>query len=147
LRAGPQPGTDVAALADALHSEIDVVRFHAAVALGDLGPHGRAAVATLIHASLWDEEPAVRLEAAIALWKIDRKGPLVVHVLTEALGDANELLCWLAAEYLGQIGPEARQAIPALRQALQRDFKLSLTRTGVSLALERIDTQTPALTA
>jgi HEAT repeat protein len=145
LRAGPQPVTDAAALADALQSEIDVVRFHAAVALGDLGPHGQSAVATLIHASLWDEEPAVRLEAAIALWKIERKGPLVVHVLTEALGNVNELICWLAAEYLGQIGPEAHEAIPALRQALQRDFNLSLTKTAVSLALERIDIRTQAL--
>jgi HEAT repeat protein len=141
LRAGPQPATEVGPLIDALHSEFDVVRFHAAVALGDFGPAGRPAVADLIHASYWDEEPAVRVEAAMALWKIDRKMPLVLHVLTEALGDANELVCWVAAECLGQIGPAASDAVPALRQALQREYRLALVKTGVRLALERIEAQ------
>src|SRR5262249_39955947 len=36
LRAGPQPATEVGALADALQSQVDVVRFHAATALADL---------------------------------------------------------------------------------------------------------------
>ena len=141
LRAGSQPATEVGALADAPHSDIDVVRFHAAIALGDLGPAGRPAVPALIHASLWDEEPAVRVEAAMALWKIDDKGPLVLHVLIKALDDANELICWIAAECLGQMGPAARDALPALRRALQRDFRISLIKTGVILALERIDPQ------
>jgi HEAT repeat protein len=141
LKAGPQPATEVGPLVDALHSEFDLVRFHAAIALGDFGPAGRPAVADLIHASYWDEEPAVRVEAAMALWKIDQKKPLVLHVLTEALADANELICWVAAECLGQIGPAARDAVPALRQALRRDFRLALVNTGVRLALERIDPQ------
>ena len=144
LRAGPQTATEVGPLVDALDSEVDVVRFHAAIALGDFGPGARPAVSALIRASLWDEEPAVRVGAATALWKIDRKGPLVLHVLTEALGDANELICWVAAECLGQIGPAAREAVPALRQALRRDFRLSLVKTGVRLALERIDPQAQA---
>jgi HEAT repeat protein len=141
LRAGPQPATEVGALVDALHSEFDVVRFHAAIALGDFGPAGRPAVADLIHASYWDDEPAVRVEAAMALWKIDEKKPLVLHVLTEALGDASELVCWVAAECLGQIGPAASDAVPALRAALRRDFRLSLVKTGLRLALERIEPQ------
>jgi HEAT repeat protein len=145
LRAGPQPATEVGALIDALHSAVDVVRFHAATSLGGLGRDGRPAVPELIHASLWDAQAAVRLGAAMALWKIDRKGPLVLDVLTEALGDANELVCWVAAECLGQMGHEAREAGPALRQALRRDFRLALVKTGVSLALERIDPQGTAL--
>jgi len=144
LRAGPQPATEVGALVDALHSELDVVRFHAAVALGDLGPAGRPAVPALIHASLWDEEAAVRVGAAGALWKIDGKGPLVLHVLTSALGDANELVCWVAVEGLGQMGPAAREAAPALRRALQGNFRISLVKTAVIIALERIDPQAGA---
>ena len=144
LRAGPQPATEVGALTDTLHSALDVVRSHAATALGDCGRDGRPAVPDLIHASLWDEEAAVRLGAAMALWKIGRKGPLVLTVLTEALGDANELVCWVAAECLGQMGPEAREAVPALRQALRRGYRLSIVKTGVRLALERIDPQAAA---
>ena len=141
LRAGPQPATQVAALVDALHSEIDVVRFHSAISLGDLGSEGRPAVAALIHTSLWDEASAVRVEAAMALWKIERKLPLVLHVLVNALEDSNELICWIAAERLGQLGPVARDATPALRQALQRDFRVSLIKKAVLLALECIDPQ------
>jgi HEAT repeat protein len=144
LRAGPQPATEVGALVGALHSEVDVVRFHAAIALGDLGGTGRPAVPALTHASLWDEDPAVRVAAAMALWRIDDVwGPLVLRVLTAALGDGNEMICWVAAEYLGQMGPAAAAAVPALRQALRRDFRLSLVKRGVRLALEGIDPRAP----
>jgi HEAT repeat protein len=139
LRAGPQPATEIGALVDALRSEVDVVRFHAAIALGDFGGDGRPAMSALIAASHWDVEPAVRIGAAMALWKIDGDRPLVLYVLTEALGDANELICWVAAECLGQIGPAAQEAVPALRQAMRRDFRLALVKTGVRFALERID--------
>jgi HEAT repeat protein len=145
LRAGAQPATEVAALVDALHSEIDVVRFHAAIALGDLGHNGQPAVPALIHAGLRDAEPAVRVGAAMALWKINKhRDPLVLDVLVKALDDPNELLCWIAAECLGQMGPAAHEAIPALQQALQKRYKLSLIKTSVQLALERIDLQVPA---
>jgi HEAT repeat protein len=139
LTAGPRPDTEVAALVDSLHDSLGVVRFHAAIALGDLGRTARAALPALIHASLWDEDPAVRIEAAIALWKIDRKtAPRVIPTLIEALDNANELLCWIAADFLGEIGSEAREAVPALQKALQRRFKIQLVRRGIMLALERI---------
>jgi HEAT repeat protein len=145
LKAGPQPATEVAALADTLHDKLDVVRFHAAIALGDLGRDARPAVPALIHASLWDEEPAVRVGAAMALLKVDGNRPLVLDVLSKALDDSNELVSWIAAEGLGEIGPQAREAVPALREALQRDFRISLVRTSVRLALERIELETPAV--
>jgi HEAT repeat protein len=141
LGTGPQPATEVGPLVDALHSSLDVVRFHAAVALGDLGAAARPAVPDLIRAACWDEDSAVRVEAAVALWRIEQKGTLAVQVLIDVLEDANEMTCWIAAEHLGRMGPEARDAIPALRRALGRDFRISLIKTGVMLALERIDPQ------
>jgi HEAT repeat protein len=139
LEVGPEPDSQVAGLIDSLHNELEILRFHAATALGNLGQNARAAVPDLIHSALWDLDPAVRVEAAMALWKIDRTGPLVVPALTKALADDNELICWIAADYLGQIGSEAREAVPALKQALDRPFKIALIRRGVALALERID--------
>jgi HEAT repeat protein len=145
LQVGPEPDSEVAGLADSLQNELEVLRFHAAVALGDLGAEARPAVPPLIHTALWDEDPAVRVEAAVALWKIDRtRAALVIPALIKALANDNELICWIAADYLGQIGPEAREAVPALRQALQRPFKIGLIRKGVALALQRIDAQTTA---
>jgi hypothetical protein len=61
--------------------------------------------------------------------------------LIDALGDGNELVCWIAADALGQIGPDARDAIPALQQALRRPFKMGLVARGVALAIRRIDPQ------
>src|SRR2546421_457410 len=48
LRAGPQTATELAPLVDALDSEVDVVRFHAAIALGEFGPGARPAVPALM---------------------------------------------------------------------------------------------------
>jgi HEAT repeat protein len=141
LEVGPEPDSEVAGLMDALTNELEVMRFHAAIALGDLGHHARPAIPSLIHTALWDEDPAVRVEAAMALWKIDRTGPLVIPALIKALADDSELICWIAADCLGQIGSEAREAVPALQQALRRPFKIALIRRGVALALERIDPQ------
>jgi HEAT repeat protein len=139
LQAGPQAASEVAALVDSLHDELDVVRFHAAVALGELGRAGRPAVAALTHTHLWDEDPAVRVAAAIALWKIDGRHAVVLAALVRALGEDNELVCWLAADCLGQIGAPAREAVPALRKAQQRPFKIRLIRTAVTLALRRLE--------
>jgi len=145
LQVGPEPDSEIAGLTDSLQNELAVLRFHAAVALGDLGREALPAVPLLIHTALWDEDAAVRMEAAMALWKIDRtKAPLVIAALIKALADDNELICWIAADCLGQIGPEARKAVPALRQALERHFKIGLVRKGVALALQRIDAQTTA---
>ncbi len=148
LGAGPQPATEVAALVDSLQSEIDVMRFHAATALADLGPAARQAVPALIHASLWDEEPAVRVGSAIALWRIDQnRDSLTVHVLTKALEDSNELVIWVAADALAQMARAAREAAPALREALQREYRLAVVRTSIEMALERIGPQNSAKTA
>jgi HEAT repeat protein len=145
LQIGPQPASEVAGLIDSLQDDVEVVRFHAGIALGDLGYAAQPSVPALIHTALWDQDPAVRVEAAMALWKIDRnKGPLVIPALIKALADNNELICWIAADYLGQLGSEARQAIPALRQALRRPYRIALIRKGVALALERIDPQAAA---
>jgi HEAT repeat protein len=142
LQVGPEPDSEVAGLTDSLHNELEALRFHAAVALGNLGRDARSAVPALIHAALWDVDSAVRVEAAAALWKIDRRGPLVIPALMDALEDDNELVCWMAADFLGQVGSEARVAMPALQRARRRPFKSGLIRKGVVLALERISGQT-----
>jgi hypothetical protein len=141
LQLGPQPASDVAALIDSLHDDLEIVRFHAAVALGDLGRSAQPATPALIQAASWDDDPAVRVAAAVALRKIDRNGPLAIQTLIEALGNDNELVCWMAADELGQIGPEAREAVPALQQALRRRFKMNLVARGIALAIRRIAPQ------
>src|SRR5437588_11939427 len=43
LQVGPEPDSEVAGLADSLQSELEVLRFHAAAALGNLGRAARPA--------------------------------------------------------------------------------------------------------
>jgi HEAT repeat protein len=122
-----------------MQEELEVVRFHAALALGKQGGAAQASVAGLIPTALWDKDPAVRVGAALALWKIDRRGPLVIPALVKALNDQNEFICWMAADCLGEMGPEAREAIPALQQAMHRPFQMAFIKRGVALALEQLD--------
>jgi hypothetical protein len=42
------------------------------------------------------------------------------------------------------MGPEARDAVPALQQAMQRTFKMSLLSRAMALALLRIEGHAPA---
>jgi hypothetical protein len=44
----------------------------------------------------------------------------------------------MAADCLGDIGPRAAAAVRALQSALQANFKIAHVRTGLSIALERI---------
>jgi HEAT repeat protein len=88
---------------------------------------------------VYDPDPRVRLEAAVALWRIDRSAGKVVPTLIKALRAEDELLRWIAADCLGDIGPEAADAVPTLLAALRENFKLGMIRLGVALALQRID--------
>ena len=139
LQVGPEPDTDLGGFIDALQNPLEILRFHAAISVGHLGREGLPAVPALVRTAMWDEDPAVRVAAAVALWKIDRRAPAVVLVLTNALADDNEIVCWMAADALGQMGPDAREAVPAIRQAMERNFKVSLVKKGLALALKTID--------
>jgi hypothetical protein len=50
----------------------------------------------------------------------------------------DEVLRWMAADCLGDIGPRAAAAVPALQSALQIHFEIAHVRTGLSIALDRI---------
>jgi HEAT repeat protein len=91
-------------------------RAEAAEALGDLGADGKAALPALVSA-LGDEGERVRqnvLRAIIAIGPDAKATP----ALTNSLKDSDSLVRALSANALGQLGPLARQSVPALREAL-----------------------------
>jgi HEAT repeat protein len=139
VQLGPQTGTQVPALVDTLRDDLAYVRLSAAHALGQLGAEAKEAVPALTTCCLRDPDPHVRLEAAVALWRIDRRGARVLPALVQALREEDEVLRWIAADCLGEMGPEAQSAVPALLEALQSPFKARLIRMSLTLALERID--------
>ena len=125
------------ALLEALRNDEPAIRFGAAHSLGDLGDAALPAVAPLTQA-LQDRDLGVRVQAARALWRIDRQTEPVIPVLIEALRADDEILRWIAADCLGEIGPRASAAIPGLQEALRAKFQIAHVRTGLALALERI---------
>jgi hypothetical protein len=70
---------------------------------------------------LGDEDIAARIAAAGATWKVDRRSdeaiPVLVQVLEKSNTDAHHL--WVAYE-IAAIGPDAKAAVPALRNSLAR---------------------------
>jgi HEAT repeat protein len=134
------------------------VRAKAAQLLGEIGPPGKEAVPSLVNV-LNGSDLEARIQAALALWKIDRRAHEVVPVLVSALkslaprqGSALNLNepfgaspsaravppCQLAADALGQIGPDAQAAVPALAELLRMP-QFSLCRPSYAHALWKID--------
>ena len=93
------------------------VRWHAAVALGKIGP---AAVPALVSA-LKDGQVNIRRGAALALGMIGSDANAAVPALISALTDNDELVREHAAEALGRFGSEARPALEGLITMLSDD--------------------------
>lgn len=102
-------------LVKALRDRKRVSREWAADALGLLGEHARAAVPALKE-RLTDEVPEARWWAAFALASIDPPSTDVT-LLTEALRDGKYDTRRRAATLLGDLGPAALPALPALQDA------------------------------
>jgi len=111
----PTPGpADVARLIGKLADPDRDVRRAAALDLGYIGSPARDAVPALVQMLRTDPIGSVREAAAGALVEIDPGGPDVVPTLIEALGVGWSGLSIAAADALGVVGPEARDAVPAL---------------------------------
>jgi HEAT repeat protein len=132
---GPGIGTEARdALAEALKDPIDPVREDAAIALGKLGPFAKPAVPALEEAL--DKGPfSARVRAAKSLWLITGETERAVDVLIGELGDFNWGL--LAAQVLGEIGPQANKAVPRLVELFQAVDPYQ--RVAAADALLRID--------
>jgi HEAT repeat protein len=136
---GPEAQADVPSLLSSLKDEFPYVRLSAAHALGELGVRAKDALPALTTVLLYDASPRVRLEAAVAVWRIDRRSVRVLPTLMQALDDPDEVSRWIAADCLGEIGPDAHDAIPALQKVLAGPLRSRLIRMSIALALERID--------
>jgi tetratricopeptide (TPR) repeat protein len=127
----------LSSLREALRHDEPSIRFGAAHTLGDLGEAARPALNSLKQALL-DRDLGVRVQAARAMWLIDQQTASTIPILTEALTATDEVLRWMAADCLGDIGPRAAAAVPALESALQANFAIAHVRTGLAIALDRI---------
>ena len=122
----------------------------AAWVLGEIGREERITVAAaLSEAIVHNPDPAFRVHAATALWKVDRQTNAAVQVLSQSLrqllsrpwsmgpyGHTEGLAAMRAIEVLGQIGPAADEAVPVLTNAVAH-FSIPIQTNAIE-ALERI---------
>ncbi|NQT90763.1 MAG: HEAT repeat domain-containing protein, partial [Candidatus Omnitrophica bacterium] len=113
---GSDAKSAISALTEALKDENGDVRVYAAEALGEIGPAAKSAIPALTEA-LKDEGMYVRFSAAEALSKIKS----TISPLIEALKDKDWIVRVLVAQTLGEMGPEAKDAIPALTEVLKTE--------------------------
>ena len=128
----------VPALIAALKDERENVRASTVYALGEMAPVAAEAVDGLI-ALLTDESEEVRRHATSALGMIKVPVSKTVPALVRVLADREDTdLAFFAAQALTRIGPDATEAVPALREALLSDS--AYVRGFSSEALSRIGT-------
>ena len=128
----------VSVLISALQDERENVRASAAYALGEMGPVAAEAVDALI-ALLMDESEEVRRHATSALGMIKVPTSKTIPALVKVLRNPEDAdLAFFAAQALTRIGPDATEAVPALRDALMSES--AYVRGFSSEALSRIGT-------
>lgn len=66
---------------------------------------------------LRSDQPCIRFHSAVMLWKIE-KNPASVPILAALLSENDDQLKHVVMESLGEIGPDAKEALPALRDAI-----------------------------
>jgi HEAT repeat protein len=134
----PEPKLAVPALHKALSDRNSFVRGTAAIALAKMGDKGREKLAAL-RALMKDDNPLVRVQAAVAVWRLDHDDAAAVPVLTKALAHDKYTMANVAAvQALGEIGPGAKAAEPALlacRKKVEGDWH----RQAIAEAVRKID--------
>jgi hypothetical protein len=111
--------------------ESDVVRSHAATALGKLGLEPEKITPILLDAM---NDKKIWLESAKAMADL---GPKAIPALTEAIKSNNKAIQIGAAVALGEMGPIANEASPALEQAI-KSTKDRQTKDSFRVALNKI---------
>ena len=129
LTCNPEPDELRTALLKLAADHASEVRAAAVEALGKR-PAVSQCVTTVRHA-LIDPVVIVRLEAAKALWNMERDSAAVLPVLTRILSTPEG---WQAAYALAEIGDSAAPAVPALIEALRRERVPRPFRTPPSCA-------------
>jgi HEAT repeat protein len=105
----------------------------ALVAVTGMGAEAKAAIPRLLNLANHDAE--LSSLAARALWRID-KHPAAIPILVKRLDSASTR--GLALNYLQEIGPDAKAAVPVLVRLIEQEEN-SVDRDSAAAALRKID--------
>lgn len=145
VRMGPRAKSAVTALAEAVEDPNPVISTNAAKALAAIGPDAKPAIPALVGVikreqgkSNMNGPSSLSWLAGKALTKI---GLASIPELITLLAHKDRYVRLTAADALGNMGPQARDAVPALTQALNDEDEL--VRQWARVALDRIDNRRP----
>ncbi|HEV3444679.1 MAG TPA: HEAT repeat domain-containing protein [Gemmataceae bacterium] len=105
----------------------------ALVAVTGMGAEAKAAIPQLLNLAHHDAE--LSSLAARALWRID-KLPAAIPILVKRLDSASTR--GLALDYLQEIGPDAKAAVPSLVRVIEQEEN-AVDRDNAAAALRKID--------
>ncbi len=138
---GPDAAAAVPKLTQALSDEIPEIRYSACYALGGIGPSAESCVQAISKLYRSDQEDV--FQKLSCLWALvhiypdnERIQKRAIPVFTEALSDSREHVRAEVASALGDIGPAAESALPALREATKDEFVE--VREAAKAAIEKI---------
>ena len=115
------------------------LRLAAAVALTRIDPHYSGTAVTVLHALKNHPEPFIQISAAAALWQLNPIYPCPIPRLINLVEQSHGKTVW-AVELLGDLGPGAKEAIPALLRLFQSGSVAE--RRRVATAVRKIDPDT-----
>jgi hypothetical protein len=92
------------------------------------------------HKSLSESDAGIRVEGASLLWRLDHDAKAVVPTLIALLSDPEKAYDYRTIKFLGNIGPQAKEAIPAIQDWLKsgRMHEAFATNAAVT-ALQKIE--------
>jgi HEAT repeat protein len=148
-RVGPAAKDALAVLRAELASEPPEVRLAAAVAITRIDSQQSRDAVQVLQGFQNHPEPKLRLEAATALWRLDPATPSPIAALIDLLKRGPEADKERAAELLGELGPHAKEAIPALAELVEdsshwEDSPLWMARRAAAMAIRKIDLEAAA---
>jgi HEAT repeat protein len=135
---GPPARRAVPLLLEELKRNDSLTRQTAAQALAGIGPAARESLPVLMEMRTETDQETLRV--AEAIWKVGQSAEVPVSRLVGLLQSHNVSIGREAARLLGEIGPAAKPAVPALRAAANN----SQLQPDAEEALKKIDTDAAA---
>ena len=137
---GPVASAAIPTLVRHTGSQHELLRRRSAVAIGAMSVRADIAIDTLAEMVVFDESPAVRDAAAIAMAQV---GLPSIRPLTNLLADRDPEVAWRAAHALGTIGRRARSSVGSLRKLVTHQS--ADVRLAVIEAMIRIERRPEAM--